>query len=182
MKLFGSRPHEWTRALLGALTGALTGPWWLVAQVNVPAAIIIFLAGGAAGGYLGRRIGRNMGELSNERSWRDWAREGALIGAVTGLAVGAIGGALTAILFSGGTGSVELWFFQILQRMLQSWVPAVIGGLLLGAGAGVGIGRMYHRRYFDITILHEPDPMLTEAEAVPSSPETVPLEEQIIIE
>ena len=182
MKLFGSRPHEWTRALLGALTGALTGPWWLVAQVNVPAAIIIFLAGGAAGGYLGRRIGRNMGELSNERSWRDWAREGAIIGAVTGLAVGAIGGALSAILFSGGTGSVEIWFFQILQRMLQSWVPAVIGGLLLGAGAGVGIGRMYHRRYFDITILHEPDPMLTEAEAVPSSPETAPLEEQIIIE
>ena len=84
MKLFGSRPHEWTRALLGALTGALTGPWWLVAQVNVPAAIIIFLAGGAAGGYLGRRIGRNMGELSHERSWRDWAREGAIIGAVTG--------------------------------------------------------------------------------------------------
>ena len=182
MKLFGSRPHEWTRALLGAITGALTGPWWLVGQVNVPAGIILFFAGGAAGGYLGRRIGRNLGELSQERSWRDWVREGALIGAITGLAVGAIGGALSAIFFSGGAASVELWFFQILQRMLQSWVPAVAGGLLLGGVTGASIGRLYQRRYFEITILHEPDPMLPDAEAVPTGTESGSLEEQIIIE
>ena len=182
MKLFGSRPHEWTRALTGAVTGAITGPWWLFGQASLAAGAIAFVVSGAIGGYLGRRIGQNLGELVATRQWRDWAWEGLMIGAVSGLAIGALGGALGAILLSGSAGSIELWFFQILEQMLETWIPALIGGMALGGLTAVGIGRLYHQRYFEVTILNEADPALAESTATATVTENGSLEEQIIIE
>ena len=182
MKLFGSRPHQWTRALIGAIAGSFTGPWWLFGQHSLWAGAVAFVISGAIGGYLGRRIGQNLGDLTADRDWRDWAKEGMMIGAVTGLAVGALGGALCAILITNDVGSVEAWFFQILELMLQAWVPAVAGGVLLGGLTGAGVGRLYHQRYFDVTILNEPDPMLEEGNAAATVNDNVTLEETIIIE
>ena len=182
MKLFGSRPHQWTRALIGAVTGALTGPWWLFGQHAVWAGAVAFVISGAIGGYLGRRIGQNLGELTAGRGWRDWAKEGLMIGAVTGIAVGALGGALFAILIANDAYSIEAWFFQILELMLQAWVPAVAGGLLIGGLSGTGVGRLYHQRYFDVTILNEPDPILAESNETAMVTDNVPMEETIVIE